>query len=467
MGAAWRRPCAAIVARVTSQVTSLVTSLMTAPVVAKLVATLVHTAVAVSTLSASPSVVRADPPPPPPGVSAALDSLRALRGASLTVTLITYGPSDVFYERFGHAALAVRDSLTGEDVAYNWGIFDFDQPNFLGRFLTGDTEYSMAGYPTALFNAIYVADNRSVRQQVLALSAVERAALFEYLQWNALEANKYYRYDYYQQNCSTMLRDALDRVLGGRLKPGLDVPGDGRTWRGETARVLASMLPYYAGIQIALGRRADVPLSKWDEEFMPEHMADHFASLVMNDATGRRMRLVRNDTVVFASTRRPLPSEPPSRLAMAALLGLTLAGLMAGLADASATAARAVFSALVAVWYLVGGALGTALLLAATVTKHAPYMGANTTLFALQPLLLLAALVVPFAFLRGVRTRTAAGVSTIIAVLSLCAVVLQLVPSWSQESGVVLAVVVPVHVAISLAVWRLGHTERLRARARV
>jgi hypothetical protein len=55
-----------------------------------------------------------------PGVSPALDSLRAIRGASLTVSLFTYGPSDVFYERFGHAALAVRDSLTGEDVAYNW-----------------------------------------------------------------------------------------------------------------------------------------------------------------------------------------------------------------------------------------------------------------------------------------------------------------------------------------------------------
>jgi len=421
--------------------------------------------IAVPRASAAPSVAVSDPPPPP-GVSAALDSLRALRGASLTVTLITYGPSDVFYERFGHAALAVRDSITGEDVAFNWGIFDFDEPNFVARFLTGDTQYSMARYPTALFNAVYVGDNRSVRQQVLALSAVERAALFEYLQWNALDANKYYRYDYYQQNCSTMLRDALDRVMGGRLKPLLDVPGDGRTWRGETARVLASIPEMYAGIQIALGRHADEPLSQWNEEFLPEHMAEHFSSLVVTNAAGRRVRFVQHDTVVFESTRRPLPGEPPSRLSMALLLGLTLAGLLAGLADARAMAARVVLGIIVGLWYLTGGALGTALLLAATVTKHAPYMGANTTLLALQPLLLVAAIVVPTAFMRGVRTRAAVGVSTLIAVLALCAVLVQLVPAWGQHSGEVLAVVVPVHVALALGIWRLGHSDRLRARTR-
>lgn len=392
-----------------------------------------------------------------PGVSAAIDSVRAIRGASLTVSLYTYGPSDVFFERFGHSAIGVRDRTTGEDVAFNWGIFDFEQPNFLGRFLTGDTKYSMAGYPTTLFNDRYVADNRTIRQQVLALTPVERAALWEFLQWNAREENKYYRYDYYRENCATKLRDAIDRVLGGRLRPALSVPGIGRTWRGETARLLGSMLPLYAGIEIALGRHADQPLSRWDEEFLPEHIATHFATLVLPDATGRRYRLVERDTVLFTAARLPLPDEAPSRVAMALLLGLTLAGLLAALADARARVARLVLSVGVALWYLVGGVLGTALLLAATVTKHTVYMGANTTLLALHPLLLVAAWVVPRAFARGTPSRAARGVSTVIALLALAGAAIQLVPTWSQSSGVVLAVVVPVHVAIALGLWRLGH----------
>jgi hypothetical protein len=313
----------------------------------------------------------------------------------------------------------------------------------------------MAGYPTTAFNNLYRDDNRSIRQQVLALTPVERAALFEFLQWNSREENKYYRYDYYRQNCSTMLRDALDRVLGGQLRPALSVPGSGRTWRGETARLLASMLPLYAGIEIALGGHADEALSQWDEEFLPEHMATHFASLVVRDASGAQRRLVERDTALFTSDRVPLPSEPPDRLAMAVLLGLALAGLLALLADARSRVARVALSTLVALWYLVGGLLGTALLLAGTVTKHVPYMGHNTTLFALQPLLLVAAVVVPLALARRRPSRAALGISAVIAVMSLCAVLVQLVPALAQSSGVVLAVVVPIHIAIALAVWRL------------
>ena len=405
---------------------------------------------------AAPTLAAGDMPAPP-GVSVSVDRARAIRGASLAVSLYTYGPSDVFFERFGHAALAVRDTITGDDVAYNWGMFDFAQPNFLTRFLTGDTKYSMAGYPTPRFNDVYRADNRTIRQQVLALTPVERAALFEYLHWNAREANKYYRYDYYRDNCGTRVRDALDWVLGGRLRSALSVPGVGRTWRGETARLLASMLPLYAGIEIALGRHADEALSQWDEEFLPEHMATHYATLVLRDVAGRRYRLVERDTTLFTANRVPLPSEPPSRVALAVLLGLTLAGLLAALADARARAARVVLSLVVALWYLVGGLLGTGLLLAATVTRHAPYMGANTTLLSLQPLLLVAAVVVPVAFARRHASPVARGVSAVIAVLSLCGVVLQAIPAWSQSSGVVLAVVVPVHVAIALALWRNGH----------
>ena len=393
--------------------------------------------------------------PPPPGVSAALDSARAQRGASLTISLYTYGPSDVFFERFGHAAIGIRDSITGQDVAFNWGIFDFNQPNFLGRFLTGDTKYSTAGYPTQLFNNVYQGDNRTIRQQVLALTPTERAALLEYVQWNAQDAHKYYRYDYYNDNCSTRVRDLLDRVLRGRLKQALSAPGSGRTWRGETARILAYNLPLYAGIEVALGRHADEPLSKWAEEFLPEQMAEHYAAVELTSGDGRPYRLVARDTVLFTAARAPLPGEPPSWTAMAVLVGLGLAGLIALLADARPRAARVTLSVFAALWYAIGGLLGTALLLAATVTRHVPYMGANTTLLSLQPLLLLAAVMVPIALWRGAASRAARGVTALIALLSVCGVLTQLVPAWSQSSGVVLAVVVPVHIALSIAMLRL------------
>ncbi|MEO7521060.1 MAG: DUF4105 domain-containing protein [Gemmatimonas sp.] len=402
--------------------------------------------------------------PLPPGISASLDSARALRGATLVVSLLTYGPGDAVFERFGHIALGIRDTVTAKDVAYNWGMFDFNQPNFLGRFLTGDTRYWMEGFPTEFFNEVYARDNRSIRRQTLALTPVERATLLEFVTWNAREANKYYRYDYYQDNCSTRIRDALDWVLRGRLKPELNLPGPGRSWRGETARITASNLPTYAGIEIALGNNADHRLTKWQEAFLPEWLAENFESVVLRGENGRRYRLVESDTVLFAANRVPTPTEPPDRVMMAALLGLTLAGIIAVLADARGRLTRVLLASLVALWYLVGGVLGTLLLLAGTVTWHEPYMGRNTTLLQLHPLLLVASVAVPIALVRHARTRAALGVSAAIAALSLVGVLLQVIPALAQRSGVVLAVTVPVHVALAVAVWRLGLHEGHNAR---
>ncbi len=404
-----------------------------------------------------PSLLRAQAPPPPPGVDAALDSVRAVRGISIRISLLTYGPGNAVFERFGHMALAVRDTATGEDIAFNWGMFDFSQPNFLPRFLTGDTSYWMAGFSTEAFNALYRSENRRIRRQLLILPPVERAALFEFVAWNAREENKFYRYDYYRDNCATRVRDAIDRVLRGRLRVALNAPGAGRTWRGETARITATDMPTYAGIQVALGRHADEFLSKWDESFLPDHLADHLASFVVQEQDGSRYRLVREDSVLFEADRVPLPTEPPGRLAMAALLGLTVAGIIAALADADRRSVRVILAGVIGVWYVVGGLLGTALLLAATVTKHAPYMGSNTTLLQLHPLMLIAAWPVSVSLARQTRSRAALGVSLVLAALAVCGAVLQLVPAFVQSSGVVLAVTVPVHLALALAMWRLDH----------
>ncbi len=403
-----------------------------------------------------------DSAPPPPGVSASLDSARAVRGAGVSVALYTYGPGPEVFERFGHVALVIRDSARGREVAYNWGIFNFAQPHFLTNFLTGDTKYWMAGARAEDFNAFYASQDRSIRRQELALPPMERAALYEFVSWNATEDHKYYRYDYYTDNCATRIRDLLDRVLRGQIKTAFANAGSGRTWRGETARITESNLPVLAGIEVALGRQADHTLTRWEEAFLPEHLANHLNTLVLRDQFGDRYKLVSLDTVMATSTRVPIPTEPPVLLVPAALVGFTLAGVLAVLADAKTRAARVVLAVAVVLWYGVGGVLGTLLLLAGTVTKHAPYMGANTTLLQLHPLLLVAAIAVPAALVRGVRSRTAAGVSISIALLALCGALVQLLPTLRQANGVVLAVTIPVHVALAIAVWRLASAEPSR-----
>ena len=408
-----------------------------------------------STLTAQTAAMAQTPPPPAPGVSAPLDSGRAVRGARMSVAIITYGPGEFVFEKFGHIALALTDSSTGQDIAFNWGMFDFNQPNFLGRFLTGDTKYWMAGFRTADFNAAYRGENRTIRRQELHLSAVQRGAIADYVSWNAQDANKYYRYDYYADNCATRVRDVLNWVLQGQLEAPFQVPGNGRTWRNETARITASDPLVYPGIQVALGRHADHILTKWEESFMPELLANHLAALTVSDASGAPVKLIASDSVLFTADRPAMPDQAPSRVPMALVLGFVLAALVVLLAGVRAGVARFVLGAFSALWFGLGGLLGTALLMAGTVTKHMPYMGANHTMLQLHPLMLVAAVVVTMALWRGTRRRAAVGVSALVALLSVVGLVLPLMPSLYQQNGVVLAVVVPVHLAFTIALLRL------------
>jgi hypothetical protein len=412
-------------------------------------------ALASSALAAQTTELAPTPPPPAPGVSAALDSARAERGARMSVAILTYGPGDFVFERFGHVAVALTDSSTGQEIAFNWGMFDFNQPNFLARFLTGDTKYWMAGYRTADFNAAYMADNRTIRKQQLQLTAVQRGAIADFVSWNALEANKYYRYDYYADNCATRVRDLLNWALAGQLDAPFRLPGGDRTWRSETARITASDPLVYAGIQVALGRNADHRLTKSEESFLPDLLANHLAALTVSSATGAPVKLVTSDSVLFTADRLPVPDQAPSRVLMALAIGTALAALVLLLAGVRSVLARVTLGVFSALWFGVGGLLGAALLLAGTITKHSPYMGANLTVLQLHPLMLLAAVVISMAAWRGTRSRVADGVSALVALLSVVGLVLQLVPSLSQQSGVVLAVVVPVHIAFAVAVRRL------------
>jgi hypothetical protein len=422
--------------------------------------TALRRALAAAMLIAWPSLVAQDtalaptPQPPAPGVSASLDSARAERGARMSVAIFTYGPGAFVFEKFGHIALALTDSTTGEDLALNWGMFDFNQPNFLARFLTGDTKYWMAGYRTADFNAAYMGENRTIRKLDLQLTAVQRGAIADFVRWNAQDANKYYRYDYYADNCATRVRDVLNWALNGQLDAPFAVPGSGRTWRNETARITASDPLVYPGIQVALGRNADHVLTKWEESFLPDLLANHLVALTVRDANGASVKLVARDSVLFTADRAPMPEEAPSRVPMALVLGVVLAVLVVLLSGAGSVIARFVLATFSVLWFGVGGLLGTALLLAGTVTKHMPYMGANLTVLQLHPLMLVAAVVVTASLWRRTRTRAAAGVAALVALLSVVGLTLQLLPSLSQQSGVVLAVVVPVHVAFAVALLR-------------
>ena len=210
---------------------------------------------------------------------APLAAQRAEPGSTLRISVLTFGPGDAVWERFGHNAIRVLDTATGKDLAYNWGMFSFADEGFVTRFLMGRMNYWMAADGTARTLRLYQHRDRTVIEQQLDLTPAQRVELVGLLQWNAQDANKFYRYDYYVDNCSTRLRDALDQALGGALKRATAGVEAGTTFRNETRRLSAHDLPLYTGLMIGLGPFTDRPLSRWDEMFLPGKVMERLPKL--------------------------------------------------------------------------------------------------------------------------------------------------------------------------------------------
>jgi hypothetical protein len=151
-------------------------------------------------------------------------------GSELTISLVTMGPGRRVWERFGHNAIWVHDPIRGTDRQFNYGLFDFKQQNFLLRFIQGRMLYWMKGFDAGRYMQQYVLDDRSVWVQQLNLTPAERRRLRDFLEWNERPENRFYHYDYFRDNCSTRIRDAIDRVLDGRIRAQMDTaPAGGLT----------------------------------------------------------------------------------------------------------------------------------------------------------------------------------------------------------------------------------------------
>jgi hypothetical protein len=386
-------------------------------------------------------------------------------GSELTVTLITFGEGPELFERFGHNALWLHDDLTGSDVAYHWGLFNFTEPGFIGRFLSGDTRYSMGPEdPRALIEQAQMI-GRPVTLQRLNLTPAQRASLRDFVRWNAREENKYYRYDYFRDNCSTRLRDALDRTVGGAISRVADTARTSLTYRSESVRLTAADRPIQAGIDIALGRPADEPLTAWQSFFIPMRLRDALRTVSVPAANGTRQPIVADEQLLPALPDRPQVVEEataPWLTGRYLLTGLLLAAIVVGLrimmlSRRSAAWGLALFSA---GWSLLCGVLGVILLLAWLATQHV-FWARNENVLLLTPLSLVLVVLAPAALLRERGVRAARMVGAIIVLLASVALLLALVPG-GQASGPIVALFFPVHLALA---WALALPRPTRSEA--
>lgn len=244
------------------------------------------------------------------------------------ISLLTVAPGTVYWQRFGHNALLVRER--GVARVFNYGVFDFAQENFFLNFARGRMRYLLYEERLPQMLAAYAAEGREVVEQPLDLAPVQARALRDFLVWNARPENAEYGYDYFLSNCSTQVRDALDLALDGALRRQLEARPAGLDYRQQVQRLTAPDRLLLLGLDAVLGPAADRPRSQWEEAFVPEVLRRALRDVQRLDADGRSVAVAGAERQLLPMRLPPPDEQPPALWAPLLLTGLLIgAGLVA------------------------------------------------------------------------------------------------------------------------------------------
>lgn len=380
-------------------------------------------------------------------------------GADLEVSLITYGPGAIYWERFGHDAIEIRDTVSGQTVNFNYGVFDFNQKNFLLNFARGYMRYSMDAAVAAPEIADYVQAGRFVHRQRLALTPTQAAALRDFLLWNLRPENRQYDYDYYTRNCATRVRDALNQALGGILKAQLKGPSDGITYRRETDRLMAAQPWLMLVLDLGLSGYADQPLTRWQAAFIPMQLMREIRHARVPNGRGGTRPLVTSDEQIAAARLPAPPAEPPDLLPPLLITGVILALLLGGCGHyrGSRRAARIAFTVLGTLWLVFAGIAGIGMAVLWAFTQHHSAWG-NENLLLFNPLALL---LLP-AIWRLASSRFSRGLVLLLAAAAVFALIAKLLPGFDQRNLPWIAFALPSWLALVYALSVRRNASRAR-----
>lgn len=228
-----------------------------------------------------------------------LPSYSQADSCNLRISLLTCSPGDDLYSTFGHSALRVTDHTSGLDIIYNYGTFDFDDPDFYLKFARGRLLYYVSVEAYLDFMYAYRMENRGIIEQDLRLSCAEKHQLFEALKINALENNKYYHYEFLFDNCTTRLREMIGNHTKGLVFNNI-LQSPPLTFRDMLHDYLDQGRQYWSklGIDLLLGNGIDRSPSNKEAMFLPDYLMKGFDSALVNGeplVTGKRILLAQLD----------------------------------------------------------------------------------------------------------------------------------------------------------------------------
>jgi hypothetical protein len=219
-------------------------------------------------------------------------------GNDTLVYLLTCGTGTETYSIYGHSALRIVIKEKNQDLVYNWGVFDFDTPNFAWKFAKGRLDYMLAAEDLKSFLQIYNYEKRYVYSQRLNLTGSETSRLITLINENLRPENIKYRYDFFYDDCSTRIRDLIERSVGEKL---LYPPDEGKKSPSFRQMVGKYQDPFpwlKFGIDLIMGSTSDKDASYRDRMFLPIDLREELSETVIN-RDGKMIPLLQNPDIIL------------------------------------------------------------------------------------------------------------------------------------------------------------------------
>ena len=188
------------------------------------------------------------------------------------LSILTMGPGDDLNDSFGHSAFRVKDTIQNIDVVYNYGVYDFNTPNFYLKFAQGKLLYNLDRNNFTPFYNYYSKQNRWIKEQVLNLNPSEKQNLFNFLQNNLKPENRTYKYDFFFDNCATKIRDVMAIVLKDKISYQDGFQSNFYTFRELIQKNVDWNTWGSFGMDIAIGAVVDRKATYWEYQFLPEYV---------------------------------------------------------------------------------------------------------------------------------------------------------------------------------------------------
>ncbi|WP_118973486.1 Lnb N-terminal periplasmic domain-containing protein [Taibaiella koreensis] len=188
----------------------------------------------------------------------------------IRISILTCGVGDELYSSFGHTGVRVMDTRSGADEVYNYGTFNFNDPDFYQKFTLGKLPYYLEKGAYGDFMYTYVEEKRNVREQVLDLSTDQKRRMIRYLENNLKPEYREYQYDFLFDNCATRVRDIFPRVLGDEFYFGDVLSNKKISYRDILNQYLADKHWERFGINLLLGSKVDSLMTDEGAMFLPD-----------------------------------------------------------------------------------------------------------------------------------------------------------------------------------------------------